>query len=822
VEAELQVPADLVREDHVMCQSCGTIVRGTVDEQGPHQAVIRCEAWLGWTSRIPDADWTRYVQERARLAEQKADPLGLCTHCRQMVRLRPRRGGRGEGLIAVPHTRPPQGRERTPKDCPGSRQALEPSPAPTVAPTPEIPMEATAPDTTTKGRGRKPKASAPAPAPAETLPVRDPRDAPRPHDVLLGDDGRVVVVVGYRIDSAGTTWISTVALVPGGTRETRTLNAEAWRGEQHACPDEVILQTAIPDPDHQGAWVPPADGYDFQLPLGARNGRGFPRAPDGLLPVGHRSTDRQEAAAAAPARPSSGRRTVKVCDLVLDVALQCRVAIDQATVDEYAEAFKGGATFPALSLVQVGEELLVVDGWHRAKAARQAGVKELEADVAVGTRRDAMLAAVRANATHGLRRTQADKRRAVQVLLLDAEWCRQSSRDLGALAGVSHAYVNLERGRYGVKVGEVLRDDRREEVDGEMSPSWKDLYSRIGSYGHKDLDKVRVARTPSELAKACAKVERFTSDERVSQLRLAALVEADPQPWPWPEDHSKTELASRVKALDTVEDMERALVAEDCPDRPALWKAYTTARSIPRMKDSWQIKRALEIVAGRPALEAAVAEKLGAKGEEETERPWEVARQIMAMRSPTKKAEALGSVTAELLAYINADRCLAPGAFAALRGAWDRHGVTPTTPCPDPDCAGFVAHQRYQANCVLCSACARDGAEGWSSQAQRALILSGRLLRHEGYGLVVEMDDALGIVVDVHALRVLRAMVRAREQAPIAFAEAVSPEVLEAWEAWEAAPEPALLGRQPGKAADEVSEQDDDAGVESDGDQGEE
>lgn len=60
-----------------------------------------------------------------------------------------------------------------------------------------------------------------------------------------------------------------------------------------------------------------------------------------------------------------------------------------------------------------------LDSYH---AYRAAGVDEVPAEVRTGTLRDAVLYSVGANAAHGLRRSNAGKRRAVETLLADAEW----------------------------------------------------------------------------------------------------------------------------------------------------------------------------------------------------------------------------------------------------------------------------------------------------------------------------------------------------------------------------------------------------------------
>ena len=64
-----------------------------------------------------------------------------------------------------------------------------------------------------------------------------------------------------------------------------------------------------------------------------------------------------------------------------------------------------------------GEVYWLADGFHRCHAAIAAGIEEIAAEAREGGRRDAILHAVGANATHGRPRTNEDRRRAVLMLL---------------------------------------------------------------------------------------------------------------------------------------------------------------------------------------------------------------------------------------------------------------------------------------------------------------------------------------------------------------------------------------------------------------------
>lgn len=151
--------------------------------------------------------------------------------------------------------------------------------------------------------------------------------------------------------------------------------------------------------------------------------------------------------AAAPAATK-----VAIKDIINDGGTQMRAGLNFETVSEYAEAMLAGVTFPPITLYYDGETYWLADGFHRLQAWKSvfqvAGVAgtydpaEIPAIVRAGTRRDAILHAAGANADHGLRRTNEDKRRSVDVLLRDPEWSQWSDRVIAEACAVSHMFVS--------------------------------------------------------------------------------------------------------------------------------------------------------------------------------------------------------------------------------------------------------------------------------------------------------------------------------------------------------------------------------------------
>ena len=115
------------------------------------------------------------------------------------------------------------------------------------------------------------------------------------------------------------------------------------------------------------------------------------------------------------------------------------------TVEDLRAAIDGGATPDPVLVFHDGTDYWLADGFHRVAARAKVGRLTVKAEVRQGTRRDAVLYACGANATHGLRRTNADKRRAVETLLRDEEWSQWSDREIARRCGVGADMVGDAR-----------------------------------------------------------------------------------------------------------------------------------------------------------------------------------------------------------------------------------------------------------------------------------------------------------------------------------------------------------------------------------------
>ena len=114
------------------------------------------------------------------------------------------------------------------------------------------------------------------------------------------------------------------------------------------------------------------------------------------------------------------KQTLTLDEIRIDGGTQPRVAIDQGIVDEYAEQYSTGVDLKPVIVFHDGATYWLADGFHRYWANRKIKSDYIFAHVHRGTQRDAILHSVGANADHGLRRTNGDKRKAVLTMLTNA------------------------------------------------------------------------------------------------------------------------------------------------------------------------------------------------------------------------------------------------------------------------------------------------------------------------------------------------------------------------------------------------------------------
>lgn len=198
----------------------------------------------------------------------------------------------------------------------------------------------------------------------------------------------------------------------------------------------------------------------------------------------------------------------------LDFGFQTRLSMNEEAVKEYAEAMQNGAVFPPITVV--GN--MLVDGYHRVEAMKSLGIEETEAIVTEGDRALALSAALKVNANHGLRRTNADKRHALEIAWQNRDILFKESRGENGLPSVRElaqmCAVSVFLAHEFINYNKVLENNTEEPHDDETpvalplqlkTPTQKT--DRFGMSIPEELLPVFAAKLPREHLRLIRKIK---------------------------------------------------------------------------------------------------------------------------------------------------------------------------------------------------------------------------------------------------------------------------------------------------------------------------
>ena len=131
-----------------------------------------------------------------------------------------------------------------------------------------------------------------------------------------------------------------------------------------------------------------------------------------------------------------------------DLGTQMRTEVTAEVVKDYADAMDRGVEFPPILVCYNEPEnmFIMIDGYHRLAAHMLTYPNDrILAEQMLGDVSDAIWASLGMNQSHGLRRTNEDKRNAVKHALLHPKGADLSDRQIAEHVGVSHSSVSRIR-----------------------------------------------------------------------------------------------------------------------------------------------------------------------------------------------------------------------------------------------------------------------------------------------------------------------------------------------------------------------------------------
>jgi hypothetical protein len=229
-------------------------------------------------------------------------------------------------------------------------------------------------------------------------------------------------------------------------------------------------------------------------------------------------------------------KTLKLSEINRDVALQARVGMSEQTIEDYAECYRRGISLPAPSIFSDGQTYWPWDGFHRLEGLARTEETEIVCEIGDGTFRDALFLAASANKTHGLRRTNEDKRKAVAVLLTDEEWGLWANRRIADHCGVSDVFVGNLRREHGapepeLRSGSDGRSIKTGNIGRPRSPgsTANRSQSTEGTEDSTPPPDATDATGPSSILNICGRMHSTPSrDERVEPGTIDAPLASAP------------------------------------------------------------------------------------------------------------------------------------------------------------------------------------------------------------------------------------------------------------------------------------------------------
>lgn len=219
-------------------------------------------------------------------------------------------------------------------------------------------------------------------------------------------------------------------------------------------------------------------------------------------------------------QPDEQLVSLELASITLDPRLQMRAGgIDPEHVASLAEL--PADSLPPIDIVfeESTKTVWPADGWHRIEAAKTRGEASITCRVFRGGFRDAMLLALAANAQHGLRRTNADKAKAVDTLLEDSEWRLWSNVEIAERCGVSEGFVRNRR----AERGESPKVRKYKDKDGnEREMNTENIGGGGGGAGEDGPEG------PSRYAVAVTNLDRL---HNLAKQLKAEIRKAKGQPW---------------------------------------------------------------------------------------------------------------------------------------------------------------------------------------------------------------------------------------------------------------------------------------------------
>jgi hypothetical protein len=207
--------------------------------------------------------------------------------------------------------------------------------------------------------------------------------------------------------------------------------------------------------------------------------------------------------------------TISISVIKTDGGTQMRSCIDPETVLLYSEHIRDGAEFPPITVFYDGKDYWLADGFHRCDAYLAAAQDFIPADIRSGSRLDAVVYALKANAANGRPRTSTDLQRAYRVAV-DNKLC-----DAGDVAKVKDLIGCSDRwARELTKAArESIKTERNHKIVelAEQGKSQREIAAEVGVSHQTVMRATGPERKPSFMDQPRSYIEKNQQEQPTSR-----------------------------------------------------------------------------------------------------------------------------------------------------------------------------------------------------------------------------------------------------------------------------------------------------------------
>jgi hypothetical protein len=204
-------------------------------------------------------------------------------------------------------------------------------------------------------------------------------------------------------------------------------------------------------------------------------------------------------------------------------ATQVRVRLDRGIIDQYTEDVQNGDNFPPVHIYREenSERNVLADGFHRHRAFVNAERSEIGCWIYPGGMKEALVHALGSNHGHGFRRTNADKRHAVEMAVKDPEISQMQQQEIADICRVTRQTVRRIQ-------NELLAKDSSNGNDGTKSHDKKEPEPVSGNV--RDFGEVTQEQVETDEVRAALKQVMclpYSGEDAPARLNLDADMIAD-------------------------------------------------------------------------------------------------------------------------------------------------------------------------------------------------------------------------------------------------------------------------------------------------------